>query len=64
MPGIIRKQYKGLAFINADEIARAIAVGGKPGPVEDVRAAREMLRRLDDLAAAKQGFAFETTLAS
>jgi predicted ABC-type ATPase len=30
----------------------------------DVRAARQMLRRLDDLAASRQGFAFETTLAS
>jgi predicted ABC-type ATPase len=60
----LREQYNHLEFINADEIARAIAGGGQPGPTADVRAAREMLRRLDELAAAKQGFAFETTLAS
>jgi predicted ABC-type ATPase len=61
---LLRVHRQGLAFVNADEIARTIAGGSQPGPVADVRAAREMLRRLDNLAASKQGFAFETTLAS
>lgn len=60
----LREHYKSLEFINADEIARAIAGGGQPGRAADIRAAREMLRRLDDLVATKQGFSFETTLAS
>lgn len=60
----LRKHRKGLAFVNADEIARSISDGSRPSPAGDVRAAREMLRRLDDLAATRQGFAFETTLAS
>lgn len=58
----LRVHRQGLAFINADEIAREIS--SEPSPAGDVRAAREMLLRLDELAAAKQGFAFETTLAS
>ena len=60
----LREHRKGLAFVNADEIARANADGSRPSPAGDVRAAREMLRRLDDLASARQEFAFETTLAS
>jgi len=60
----LRVHRQGLVFINADEIARTITGGRQAGPAADVRAAREMLRALDDLVAAKQGFAFETTLAS
>lgn len=58
----LREHRQGLVFINADEIAREIA--SQPSPAADLRAAREMLLRLDELAAANQGFAFETTLAS
>lgn len=53
-----------LTFVNADEIARRLTGGAQAGAADDLRAAREMLQRLDELAAAKQGFAFETTLAS
>jgi ABC-type branched-subunit amino acid transport system ATPase component len=39
----LREHRKGLAFVNADEIARAID-GRRASPTADVRAAREMLR--------------------
>jgi predicted ABC-type ATPase len=60
----LREHRKGVAFVNADEIARVKRDESQPSPMADVRAARQMLRRLDDLAASRQGFAFETTLAS
>ncbi|NJO24287.1 MAG: AAA family ATPase [Sphingomonadales bacterium] len=60
----LRQHRKGLEFVNADEIAREMAGGSRPNPMGDVRAAREMLRRLDYLAVTGQGFAFEPTLAS
>lgn len=49
-------------FVNADAIARglnALDVGS-----EAVKAGRIMLAHLDDLAAARRSFAFETTLAA
>jgi predicted ABC-type ATPase len=55
---------EGLVFVNADEIARELAKPGLPKPAVDLRAGREMLRRIDALAEARAEFMFETTLAS
>lgn len=52
------------SFVNADEIARQVARRGMPQRQTDMRAARMMLRRIDDLATARADFAFETTLAT
>jgi predicted ABC-type ATPase len=52
------------AFVNADEIAREIAQPHLSKEAIDLRAAREMLRRIDALADAQEPFMFETTLAS
>lgn len=49
-------------FVNADIIARGLN-GLNPEGVA-IRAGRIMLQQLDDLAAAKEDFAFETTLAA
>lgn len=49
-------------FVNADIIARGLN-GLNPESVA-IRAGRIMLQQLDDLAAAKEDFAFETTLAA
>jgi predicted ABC-type ATPase len=49
-------------FVNADIIARGLN-GLNPEGVS-IRAGRIMLQQLDDLAAAKEDFAFETTLAA
>jgi predicted ABC-type ATPase len=53
-----------LAFINADEIAREVARRGAPQERADIRAARIMLERIDELVTARADFAFETTLAT
>lgn len=53
-----------LAFVNADEIAREIALHGMPQQRADTRAARLMLERINDLARAGIDFTFETTLAT
>jgi len=53
-----------LVFVNADEIARDMADAELSKAVVDLRAAREMLRRIDALAASRAEFMFETTLAS
>lgn len=59
------KEYrKRLTFVNADEIARRLAGGVPASAAVNLQAAREMLKKLGDLSAARQGFAFETTLAS
>jgi predicted ABC-type ATPase len=55
---------EGLLFVNADEIAREIAASGLPASHRDLRAGREMLRRIDQLVADGVEFMFETTLAS
>ena len=52
------------AFVNADEIAREGAQRNLPRRSADVRAARIMLERIDNLATAGTDFAFETTLAT
>jgi predicted ABC-type ATPase len=49
-----------LVFVNADEIARTLP----DSQSRDLRAGREMLKRLDALVAARTEFMFETTLAS
>lgn len=50
------------AFVNADTIARGL--NGLNPEAEAVRAGRIMLKHMDDLAAARADFAFETTLAA
>lgn len=55
---------KDFAFVNADEIAREVARSGAPQRLADIRAARMMLGRIDDLVAARADFVFETTLAT
>ena len=49
-------------FVNADAIARGLNSLNPEG--EAVRAGRIMLAQLDELAAARRDFAFETTLAA
>jgi predicted ABC-type ATPase len=58
------KPRAGLAYLNADEIARDLAAAGLPEAQRDVRAGKEMLRRMNALAAARASFMLETTLAS
>jgi predicted ABC-type ATPase len=50
------------AFVNADTIARGLHAFNPEG--EAVRAGRIMLEQLRDLAARREDFAFETTLAA
>jgi predicted ABC-type ATPase len=52
----------GLTFVNADTIAQEIS--GEPGTPADVGAGRLLLARLEALEAAREDFAFETTLAT
>jgi predicted ABC-type ATPase len=49
-------------FVNADAIARGL--NGLNPEAEAIRAGRIMLQQLDDLAARREDFAFETTLAA
>lgn len=49
-------------FVNADYIARGLA--GKQADTVAIAAGRIMLKRLHDLGAANQDFAFESTLSS
>ena len=58
------KPRAGLTYLNADEIARDIVATGLSQRQLDLRAGREMLRRIDTLAANQASFMFETTLAS
>jgi predicted ABC-type ATPase len=53
-----------LVFVNADEIAREFTDSAGSGATRDIRAGREMLRRMDALVDARAEFMFETTLAS
>jgi predicted ABC-type ATPase len=57
-------RQKRLVFVNADEIGRELADYGLSQRQVDMRAARVMLERIDDLANAGAGFMFETTLAT
>jgi predicted ABC-type ATPase len=61
-PRILRDRYHVSEFVNADTIARGLSAFH----VESVafEAGRIMLQRLDQLAAQRTDFAFETTLAS
>ena len=52
------------AFVNADEISRDLAVHNLPEAVTNVRAARAMLERIDELIDAGDDLVIETTLAS
>ena len=51
-------------FVNADEISRALAleIGNQGSP--DIRAAKAMLNRIDELVEATVDLAVETTLAT
>ncbi len=57
-------ERKRFAFVNADEIAREVVQQGLPRRQADIRAARIMLERIDDLVDANADFMFETTLAT
>jgi predicted ABC-type ATPase len=59
-PTLLRDELRVAEFVNADVIARGLS-GFSAGAVA-VEAGRIMLRRLDELAASRQDFAFETTL--
>lgn len=52
------------AYVNADEIARGLAVEGGAALGGDIAAARLMLAQVDDLARRAIDFMFETTLAN
>jgi predicted ABC-type ATPase len=60
----LRARQKHLVFVNADEIGRELADQGLSPRQIDLRAARIMIERMDDLANAGAGFMFETTLAT
>jgi predicted ABC-type ATPase len=51
-------------FVNADEIARALALESDVQSRSDIRAGRAMLDRIDDLVGAGMDLAIETTLAT
>jgi predicted ABC-type ATPase len=52
------------AFVNADEISRDLAALHLPEAVRNVRAARAMLERIEELIASGTDLVVETTLAS
>lgn len=58
------RDEEGVAFINADEIARLLPDQGRPRPALDIVAARQMLRQIDALVHDCRDFMFETTLSS
>lgn len=58
------RDEEGIAFVNADEIARSLAAESHPQAELDVRAGRFMLQQIDALTAASADFMFETTLSS
>ena len=61
-PGVITELLAAGAFVNADVIARGLS-GFDPDSVA-FQAGRIMLERLEELAARRADFAFETTLSS
>jgi predicted ABC-type ATPase len=61
-PLLLRDSLHVPEFVNADTIAQGLS-GFSPGATA-VAAGRIMLERLNELAAAKRNFAFETTLAT
>jgi predicted ABC-type ATPase len=60
----LRTTQKHLVFVNADEIACEMVHQGLTQEQLDLRAARNMLQRISDLADAGAEFMFETTLAT
>jgi predicted ABC-type ATPase len=54
----------GLYYLNADEIARGLADARLAQGELNIRAGREILRKIDTLVDADTSFMFETTLAS
>lgn len=52
----------GFRFVNADEIAKSLAVGGLSGPQLNLAAGRQMLNTLDALSARGRDMVVETTL--
>jgi predicted ABC-type ATPase len=61
-PSLLRGPFDVPHFVNADAIARGLS--GFASELVALEAGRVMLTRLDALAAARESFAFETTLAS
>lgn len=61
-PSLLRDTLEVREFVNADAIASGLSAF-RPESVA-VAAGRAMLRRMQDLASAREDFAFETTLAS
>lgn len=61
-PALVRDGFQIREFVNADEIARGLS-GFDPAGVA-LQAGRLMLQRLRELAANRESFAFETTLAT
>ena len=61
-PSLLRGAFDVPHFVNADAIARGLS--GFASELVALEAGRIMLLRLDALAAARESFAFETTLAS
>lgn len=57
----VQKRFE---FVNADEIAREVVHQGLPQRQADMRAARIMLERIEDLVDTSADFMFETTLAT
>ncbi|MGE0740033.1 MAG: zeta toxin family protein [Hyphomonadaceae bacterium] len=57
------RDEEGVAYVNADEIARSLARKTSQRESE-IQAARLMLRQIDALVAARHDFMFETTLSS
>ena len=51
-------------FVNADEIARELAISDSPSAILDLQAGREMLTRISDLVESRSDLMFETTLSS
>jgi predicted ABC-type ATPase len=60
----LRATQRHLVFVNADEIARELIHQKLTRGQLDMRAARNMLQRISDLADAGADFMFETTLAT
>jgi predicted ABC-type ATPase len=60
----LRARQKHLVFVNADEIARELVHQGLTQEQLDMRAARNMIQRISDLADAGAEFMFETTLST
>jgi predicted ABC-type ATPase len=61
-PGLLKQALTVVEYVNADVIARGISGFNPEGAA--LAAGRIMLQRLDELAAERQSFAFETTGAS